>query len=1269
MSAEPIATVEQSLVELVELLRSAGFPIGASEAIDATALVLALSEDAPDLASRAQLRTRLRPIFCKSREQQDAFDAIFERWAAAGPSPQPLRAAREANEPRVTTAAVAPTTNRRRRWILIAAGGAAIVAIAVGYQRWSQTQMATTPPVVEKTPAIPKRGPTPVRIEPESPSAGPVADRFLPAVRFNVEIYPAWVWLLGALPLAALFGISLPVLVLSRTRVRRRSEPMFLDAAPLTHEARRLVPELSLEITDRLARHVRSRGIDINRLARRPTIDVRRTIEATIRNRGIPSVRFSVSRIHPSYLLLVDVANERDPRGRLFFQWAERLQREGLAVELVQLRRTAADDGGDGAIQISSTPFGTRGVTAWAALRTLRPAGFGERLMVVTDGDPLVDADGRWRDEASRACFSRWRDRAIFTPIELRDWSVREESLERRERSADPGFIVLPLEESALGAWIDLVQTGRLTTVTLSDPQRYPALLRRGGSQRFVGDEPPDPATVERLMQQLRLYLGEQGFYWLAAIAVTPVVRWELTLLVGKAALGALPALEKERLLNEALARNYRRIVRLPWLRQETMPDWLRLRLLLELSQTRQRELRVVIERLLARLSPRAVTDGIELGFERPPGGAVDARVALREPPRGASGDALYLGYMSGLSPEQLVLRAPKEWQAWRNRIAPRTGVWRRWRERARAFLGRWAWAGGLPHLGFNRWRAAIALLLWLPLLGALTALASSAPSAPLSPESWFFVDRVHPLVMPVQSPRAVEFTLDGRRVATRSSDGTTLAWDARTGVLLDPPPADLVLGELATSLDTESEKQTSVPASLLARNDLVSFAVSVDGRRIASGGTDGVLHLWDAYTGAALGQPLLGHDGPVRAVAFSRDDRRLASVSDDNTLRLWDADPVAPLQTSSPANAAARTVTLSLPAKAGAVAFEPDSTAVLVATDDGSLLRWVVAAGEPTSWNRDNAGKTIIALHVAENMTLSLAAEGTLTQDIGGKRTISALPARLPPVAAAAFTSTLDLVIGHANGSGEWFPRSVVDAAVRTLPLVSLRITAMAATMRAFVVGDVDGMLTVWNPETGANTAAESMGNEAVTALAVSRDGGTLASATGRTLHITNLALQPIGSSMELSATIDALAFDWSGQYLAIAMSERRPDISSNKPAPVNQRSYESLGSVPALEDRFLQRADQLRLRAQQAASTASAPDVIRNPRVEIWGLAPTSASPSRRLVTETNQAALASVQSLTGWRPLWWVFGLTAALCVTAVLVNRRRVTRVLAGEGRAS
>ena len=67
-------------------------------------------------------------------------------------------------------------------------------------------------------------------------------------------------------------------------------------------------------------------------------------------------------------------------------------------------------------------------------------------------------------------------------------------------------------------------------------------------------------------------------------------------------------------------------------------------------------------------------------------------------------------------------------------------------------------------------------------------------------------------------------------------------------------------------------------------------MAFSPDGQRIVSGSYDKTLRLWDAKTGAAIGEPLAGHGDKVISVAFSPDSQRIVSGSRDNTLRLWDA-------------------------------------------------------------------------------------------------------------------------------------------------------------------------------------------------------------------------------------------------------------------------------------------------------------------------------------------------------------------------------------------
>ncbi|HLN26309.1 MAG TPA: sigma-70 family RNA polymerase sigma factor [Gemmataceae bacterium] len=170
----------------------------------------------------------------------------------------------------------------------------------------------------------------------------------------------------------------------------------------------------------------------------------------------------------------------------------------------------------------------------------------------------------------------------------------------------------------------------------------------------------------------------------------------------------------------------------------------------------------------------------------------------------------------------------------------------------------------------------------------------------------------------------------DGTLLAGAASDGALLLIDAVTGAVLKqlnghedqlsklPQGAQPRIGQiqsvafspdgksLASACFQDSRVFIWDPATGKVRHTLPGHnqpnvvLFSPNGRMLAVGGNDCLIHVWDVATGRKL-QQLRGHLGPIQGLAFSPDGLSLASgasgnppgmkggVATDSTLRLWD--------------------------------------------------------------------------------------------------------------------------------------------------------------------------------------------------------------------------------------------------------------------------------------------------------------------------------------------------------------------------------------------
>jgi WD40 repeat protein/beta-lactamase regulating signal transducer with metallopeptidase domain len=115
----------------------------------------------------------------------------------------------------------------------------------------------------------------------------------------------------------------------------------------------------------------------------------------------------------------------------------------------------------------------------------------------------------------------------------------------------------------------------------------------------------------------------------------------------------------------------------------------------------------------------------------------------------------------------------------------------------------------------------------------------------------------------------AVAFTPDGTGLATGGLDETIRLWDIKSG------HERLVLGGLS--------------------NCAQALAFSRDGRMLAwAGRSDGLVSIHDTTTGAEITR-LVGHSAVVRGIAFAPDGSRLATGGADRTVKLWDVPVLEP--------------------------------------------------------------------------------------------------------------------------------------------------------------------------------------------------------------------------------------------------------------------------------------------------------------------------------------------------------------------------------------
>ena len=199
-----------------------------------------------------------------------------------------------------------------------------------------------------------------------------------------------------------------------------------------------------------------------------------------------------------------------------------------------------------------------------------------------------------------------------------------------------------------------------------------------------------------------------------------------------------------------------------------------------------------------------------------------------------------------------------------------------------------------------------------------------------------------------LKTVEAVAFDDDLGMVASASDDGTARLWNLASGrstvlqghrswvwcVAFDAAGRRLATGGRDRRIVVWDAASGAKLVEIAGHDDEVHCVAFADlDRRLISGGDDSLIRIWDPADGRET-RVVAGHGDCVRSIAYAREPELLASASDDGTVRLWsvEGDPLRVLK--------------SHVGRVRSVAFGPGGMRLYSAGDDRLIRAWDVATG-----------------------------------------------------------------------------------------------------------------------------------------------------------------------------------------------------------------------------------------------------------------------------------------------------------------------------------